>query len=204
VPGGRKTSTPTSFNVLFGRLVCATFVLLLRTGPALAQGAAENHPNILIFVADDLGWRDTGIYGNAAVRTPNVDRIGRSGLTVRYAFVTSPQCSPSRISILSGRYPHTTRTEDLHTPTPTGVRILPSYLQSAGYFTGMMAKTHLGPNAERQFQWYSPETVAALPAFLDSAGTRPFFLWVAFHEPHRPYDTTAAPSHAPERSVVTP
>ena len=181
--------------------------LLALTAGASTLGALQrppDRPNIVVYVADDLGWRDTGVYGNAAVRTPNIDRIARSGLTVRYAFVTSPQCSPSRISILSGRYPHTTRTEDLHTPTPGGVRILPSYLQSAGYFTGMMAKTHLGPNAERQFQWYSPETVAALPAFLDSAGTRPFFLWVAFHEPHRPYDTTAAPSHAPERSVVTP
>ena len=181
--------------------------LLALAGGTSTLGALQrppDRPNIVVYVADDLGWRDTGVYGNAAVRTPSIDRIARSGLLVRYAFVTSPQCSPSRISILSGRYPHTTRTEDLHTPTPAGVRILPSYLQSAGYFTGMMAKTHLGPNAERQFQWYSPETVAALPAFLDSAGTRPFFLWVAFHEPHRPYDTTAAPKHAPERSVVTP
>jgi arylsulfatase A-like enzyme len=171
--------------------------------PAAAQRPPE-HPNIVVYVADDLGWRDTGVYGNPAVRTPNIDRIARAGLLVRYAFVTSPQCSPSRISILSGRYPHTTRTEDLHTPTPAGVRILPSYLQVAGYFTGMMAKTHIGPEAERQFQWYSPETVSALPGFLDSAGTRPFFLWVAFHEPHRPYDTTAAPEHSPARSVVTP
>jgi len=144
------------------------------------------------------------VYGNAAVHTPAIDRIARSGMLVRYAFVTSPQCSPSRISILTGRFPHTTRTEDLHTPTPAGVRILPSYLQAAGYFTGMMAKTHLGPLAERQFQWYSPETAPALPAFLDSAGTRPFFLWVAFHEPHRPYDTSAAPRHSPASTVLTP
>jgi N-sulfoglucosamine sulfohydrolase len=158
----------------------------------------------VVYVADDLGWRDTGVYGNSAVHTPNIDRIARSGLLVRYAYVTSPQCSPSRISILSGRYPHTTRTEDLHTPTPAGVRILPGYLQAAGYYTGMMAKTHVGPEAERQFQWYSPETAPALPAFLDSAGTRPFFLWVAFHEPHRPYDTTAAPRHSPAESALTP
>jgi N-sulfoglucosamine sulfohydrolase len=171
-------------------------------GPAASQQPA--HPNIVVYVADDLGWRDTGVYGNRAVHTPGIDRIARSGLLVRWAFVTSPQCSPSRISILTGRYPHTTRTEDLHTPTPAGVRILPSYLERAGYYTGMMAKTHLGPEAERQFQWYSPETAPALPAFLDSAGTRPFFLWVAFHEPHRPYDTTAAPRHAPAQSVVTP
>ncbi len=186
------------------RATVLTLLLAARlAGPAATQQLPA-HPNIVVYVADDLGWRDTGVYGNPAVHTPNIDRIARGGLLVRYAFVTSPQCSPSRISILTGRYPHATRTEDLHTPTPAGVPILPSYLQRAGYFTGMMAKTHLGPEAERQFQWYSPETARALPAFLDSAGTRPFFLWVAFHEPHRPYDTTAAPHHPPSASVLTP
>ena len=190
---------------LFGRQVCALFLLLLPAAPALSQVAAENHPNILIFVADDLGWRDTGIYGNRFIRTPNIDRLARSGLLVRYAFGTSPQCSPSRISMLSGIYSHATRTEDLHTPLPDGVRLLPSYLQAQGYFTGLMAKTHLGPNGEKQFQWYSPKTAAAFPAFLDSTATRPFLLWVAFHEPHRPYHPeSVAHRHQPGRVVLTP
>ena len=98
-----------------------------------------------------------------------------------------------------------TRTEDLHTPLPDGERILPHILQARGYFTGHMAKTHFGPNAERQFQWYSKETAAALPAFLDSAGTRPFFLWVGFHEPHRPYEPApSAGGHSPARVAVPP
>ena len=164
----------------------------------------QGPPNIVVFVGDDLGWRDTRPYGNRAVRTPSIERLARSGLLVRYAYVTSPQCSPSRISMLSGRYPHTTRTEDLHTPLPAGERLLPAFLQDAGYFTGLMAKTHLGPNAERQFQWYSPATAPALPEFLDSAGTRPFFLWVGFHEPHRPYDSVPAPGHDPARTALTP
>ena len=62
-----------------------------------------------------------------------------------------------------------------------------------------MAKTHYGPNAERQFQWYAPETAAALPGFLDAAGDRPFFLWVGFHEPHRPYDSVSAPARTHPR-----
>jgi N-sulfoglucosamine sulfohydrolase len=183
-------------------------LLLLAIGPSLrlaAQATPEPRPNIIVFVADDLGWRDTGPYGNAAVRTPNIDRLARSGLLVQRAFGTTPQCSPSRISILSGKYAHATRTEDLHTPLPGGVRLLPSYLQARGYFTGHMAKTHYGPNAERQFQWYSDSTAPALSGFLDTAGTRPFFLWVGFHEPHRPYgpDLVAHP-HSPTRVKLPP
>jgi N-sulfoglucosamine sulfohydrolase len=173
--------------------------------PALAQAPSKAHPNILVFLADDLGWRDTGVYGNSGIRTPNIDRLARSGLRVVYAFGTSPQCSPSRISMLTGKYPHATLTEDLHTPLPDNERLLPSYFRELGYFTGDMAKTHYGPNGERQFQWYSPETAAAFPAFLDSAGTRPFFLWVGFHEPHRPYRPGSVPQqHSPARVTVAP
>jgi N-sulfoglucosamine sulfohydrolase len=170
----------------------------------VAQEPAEP-PNLLILVADDLGWRDLGSYGNRGIRTPHLDGLARSGLRVVYAFGTSPQCSPSRISILTGKYSHATLTEDLHTPLPNGERILPSYLGARGYFTGMMAKTHLGPNGERQFQWYSSELSTAFPAFLDSAGTRPFLLWVGFHDPHRPYAPGAIKRpHSPARVTVPP
>jgi N-sulfoglucosamine sulfohydrolase len=183
------------------------FLLLPALGaPGLpAPATLPARPNILVFVGDDLGWRDTRPYGSTAVRTPSIERLARSGLLVRYAFGTSPQCSPSRISILSGRYPHATRTEDLHTPLPPGERLLPSYLQAQGYFTGHMAKTHYGPNAERQFQWYAEETAAALPTFLEAAGDRPFFLWVGFHEPHRPYDSVPpSGGHSPKQAVIPP
>ena len=170
---------------------------------AVTQAPLPARPNVVVFVGDDLGWRDTGPYGNTAIRTPSIDRLARTGLTVRYAFGVSPQCSPSRIGMLSGRYPHATRTEDLHTPLPGGERILPSLLRAAGYFTGHMAKTHYGPNAERQFEWYAPETAAALPRFLDAAGDRPFFLWVGFHEPHRPYPA-GPPGHRAARVALTP
>ena len=180
-------------------------LFLLSVARALpAQTATASRPNIVVFVGDDLGWRDTGPYGNAVVRTPNIERLARTGLLVRYAFGTSPQCSPSRISILSGRYPHATRTEDLHTPLPPGERLLPSYLQAQGYFTGHMAKTHYGPLADKQFQWYSSRTADSLPSFLDAADRRPFFLWVGFHEPHRPYDSVPPPGHSPSQVKLTP
>jgi N-sulfoglucosamine sulfohydrolase len=186
-------------------VLIALLPALLRPATLTAQDKSNTHPNILVLVADDLGWRDLGAYGNTAIHTPNLDRLARSGLVVKWAFGTSPQCSPSRISILDSKYPHATGAEDLHMPLPEGERILPSYLQWQGYFTGMMAKTHLGPNGERQFQWYSPETSAALPVFLDAAKDQPFFLWVGFHDPHRPYQRGAiANPHSPARVNVPP
>jgi N-sulfoglucosamine sulfohydrolase len=203
------TEAGKSPSVSVARAGRAVWVLVAATmahpGPFVAQAPGDSRPNVVMLVADDLGWRDTGIYGNAAIRTPNIDRLARSGLRVERAFGTTPQCSPSRISNLTGRYPHATGTEDLHTPLPGSERILPSYLQAGGYFTGHMAKTHYGPNAEQQFQWYSPKVSEALPEFLDSAGIRPFFLWVGFHDPHRPYQRGALSSpHSPARVMVPP
>jgi arylsulfatase A-like enzyme len=106
--------------------------------------------------------------------------------------------------MLTGEYPHATGTEDLHTPLPSSERIMPGLLQAHGYFTGHMAKTHYGPNAERQFQWYSAVIADSVSAFLDAAGLRPFFLWVGFHEPHRPYRRATANPHSPARVIVPP
>ena len=160
-------------------------------------------PNILIFIADDAAWDDFGTYGNPGIQTPNIDRLAESGLRVERAFLTIAQCSPSRISILTGRYPHATGAEDLHMPLPDSLRILPSPLQEAGYFAGHMQKQHYGEHANAQFQWYSPDLSEAFPDFLDEADGRPFFLWVGFSDPHRTYGD--APSvHDPADVRVPP
>jgi arylsulfatase A-like enzyme len=92
----------------------------------------------------------------------------------------------------------------LHTPLPDNQQILPSLLQDRGYFTGHMAKTHYGSSAERQFQWYARTVADSFPAFLNAAGDRPFFLWVGFHEPHRPYRGSTPRRHSPARVTVPP
>lgn len=165
--------------------------------------AAAARPNILVFVADDAGARHFGCYGNRSIRTPNIDRLAARGLAADNAQLTTPQCSPSRISILSGLYPHATGAEDLHMPMPPEHVIVPGHLQRAGYFTGLMQKTHLGPHAEAQFQWYEPE-LDGLDRFIDSAGGKPFFMWVAFGDPHRPADPDTGLPHYAEGVVQPP
>lgn len=163
-------------------------------------------PNIIVFVADDANWDDFGAYGNEAIRTPNINKLAEEGLTVQNAFLTVSQCSPSRISILTGKYPHSTRAEDLHMPLLKNQRIIPSFLQERGYFTGHMKKTHYGPNANAQFNWYHERTADSFPEFLEASGEAPFFLWVGFSEPHRPYPSSPSVErrHDPQEVHVPP
>ena len=160
-------------------------------------------PNIIIFVADDASWRDHGAYGNEVIQTPNIDLLAEGGLLFENAFLTTPQCSPSRISVLTSLQPHATGAEDLHMPLPDGMTILPGYLSQKNYFNGHMQKTHYGPNADNQFDWYSPDLSEDFPEFLDEAGEAPFFLWVGFTDPHRPYGT-APEVHDPADVIVPP
>jgi arylsulfatase A-like enzyme len=161
-------------------------------------------PNFVVFVADDAGARHFGCYGNRSIRTPNIDRLSTEGITADKAMLTTSQCSPSRISILTGRYPHATGAEDLHMPMPERYTTVPGHLRRAGYVTGHMQKVHEGPHSDRQFDWYDAG-LERFPDFLDAAGRKPFFLWVAFDDPHRPYqDETIAEPHDPERITVPP
>ena len=163
--------------------------------------AGQGAPNIMVFVADDAGWKDFGCYGNRGIKTPNIDRLAGGGLLCENAFLTAPQCSPSRISVLTGRYPHATGAEDLHMPLPEGTTFLPTWLKKAGYFTGHMRKTHYGPEGEKQFDWYSRD-LNEFASFLDQPGDNPFFMWVGFNDPHRGYDRTAI-EHRNDSALVT-
>ena len=104
--------------------LCRFAILLLAAG--LGVGAAaekkkeskdeapDTRPNLILIIADDLGWNDCEPYGNPVVRTPNLMRLAKSGMRFDNAFVTISSCSPSRASIVTGRYPHNTDAEELH------------------------------------------------------------------------------------------
>lgn len=181
--------------------------------------AKNNRLNVLVFIADDLGM-DLGCFGNHFVKTPNIDKLASEGVAFENAFVTSPQSSPSRISMMTGVYAHTLGVEDLHTPIGPDVRMIPSYLKEAGYYTGSILKTHWGDNGTKQFDFYyngggnlysekyltaSNPFMEKFRSFLDNAGDDPFFLWVGFIDPHRPYKEPNIDSvHSPDSVNIHP
>src|SRR6185312_16241318 len=75
-----------------------------KPAPAASRPAAAQRPNVIVILADDLGYGDTGVYGSKTIRTPNIDALAARGVRFTSAYVTHPVCSPSRAGLLTGRY----------------------------------------------------------------------------------------------------
>ena len=130
------------------RIVCRA--LLAVVGPLLAAplAGATDRPNIVLLVADDLGWADVGFHGGH-INTPNLDRLAHGGVVLNQHYV-APVCSPTRCSLLTGRYwsrfginaPENRRAMIFDTVT------LATAMKAVGYDTALIGKWHLGSKVE--------------------------------------------------------
>jgi arylsulfatase A-like enzyme len=169
-------------------------------------------PNFVLIIADDVAWDDLGAYGHPTIRTPNLDRLAREGLRFDRAYVTASSCSPSRASLITGRYPHATGAEQLHRPLPAAQTTFVELLRKAGYWTAAAGKWHLGPAVKDRFDLVreakagDPSGCSGwIPALRDRPAGKPFFLWLASFDAHRGYEPGAVPDpHRPEDAVVPP
>lgn len=100
-------------------------------------------PNLLFVFADQMRGMDLGCAGNAEVRTPNLDRLADEGLRFTHAYANCPVCTPSRASLLTGRYPLTCRVIANDLPLPEEEVTLAEILKAQGYRTGYVGKWHL-------------------------------------------------------------
>ncbi len=196
-----------------------------------ASGAEDLSPNFIVIIADDLGGNDSGFMGNRGVRTPHLDRLAAAGLTFDRAFLTCSSCSPSRSSIMTGRYPHSTDAEQLHWPLPADQQTFAEVLHQQGYYTAAAGKWHLGPSAKRGFDKVDEASSQGFQLPVDSAGKqvimvdennasgcagwvpllanrptdKPFFLWLASLDPHRDYaENILAEPHQASDAILPP
>lgn len=130
---------------------------IMNVASALAESdaakAAATLPNILLFLADDLGYADIGVNGCKDIPTPNIDSIAKNGVRFTDGYATHPVCSPSRAGLMSGMYQHRfgfehnsgpERFADPNFGMPREIPSLAEKLKAAGYATGMMGKWHIG------------------------------------------------------------
>lgn len=130
-------------------------LIAANTLPALAQTAARK-PNILLILADDLGYGSIGCQGYTDASTPNIDSIAANGVRFTSGYVTCPVCSPTRAGLMTGRYQQRFGHEDNPGPPPVASanfglpedqKTLGDYLKAEGYKTGIIGKWHLGHRA---------------------------------------------------------
>jgi arylsulfatase A-like enzyme len=198
---------------------------------ALNLTAADpGRPNIVFILADDLGWADIG-YQSPDTRTPNLDRLAAEGVRLNRHYVY-PTCSPTRVGLISGRYPsryNVLGPLGATTLMPGGDAHLPQELRNLGYSTHISGKWHIGETPENRplrygfsttygyfrgqidpythrykhgnhVTWHRNDefveedghvtrliTDEAIRV-IESAGNRPFFLYVAHHAPHYPHN----------------
>ncbi len=113
---------------------------------ALAAADASARPNIVFIIVDDLRWDDLACTGHPFVKSPNIDRIAREGVVFKNAFATTPLCSPSRATFLTGLYAHTHGVTDNtnHDALSHRLETFLLLLKRSGYATAFLGKWHMG------------------------------------------------------------
>lgn len=161
-------------------------------------------PNIVFLIADDVTRDDFGCYGHPLVKTPNIDALATDGIRFDNMFLTASSSSPSRCSIITGRYPHNHGACELSSPIGEEQVSFVELLKAAGYYTTQAGKWHLGNSTRKP-------AGPLLRAFDRTGGSKsdgggpggenrwveflkerpvdkPFFMWFAAHDAHRTWD----------------
>lgn len=220
----RSHKSPAFIRHFSKLLIVAGFILLV-----LNRVIAADSPNMVLILSDDHSYPHLSCYGDKAVKTPNLDRFASEGMRFERAFVSAPQCVPSRAAIMTGRSPVAVRITRFNSPLPPDVITLPELLRQKGYYTGICRRYfHLdGTNRKNSFTYQiiekyqmrtfsnrvdyldygSPpnQTVSRVNEFLDKVPPgRPFFLWISFNDPHHPWTTSNARNVCRPEDVVVP
>jgi N-sulfoglucosamine sulfohydrolase len=202
--------------------------LVLSLGMMGAGVWADDRPNFVLLIADDISYDDLGCYGSADARTPHIDALAREGMRFTNAFLTASSCSPSRSSIITGRYPHNNgEASELHRSIPWHLPAFTGVLREAGYHTALAGKDHMSwqsaPEGETAVAdafevRYAPKVPGNsgghgnwIKAIDECPEGKPFFLWLAALDAHRDWDADAewdeaayGPMYRPELLTLPP
>jgi arylsulfatase A-like enzyme len=176
---------------LFLTFLCTVWCILsIRTSLA-----AEARPNIVLFLADDLSWADCSINGGREIRTPNMERIAKDGMTFSHAFVASPSCAPSRAALLTGINCARNGAMFNHAKPYPHIKKWPAYFQALGYEVAAIGKTahyaqvkDYGFDHFSHFNYHEDDCVTAAVSWIEKRESqKPLCLIVGTNWPHVPW-----------------
>jgi uncharacterized sulfatase len=172
---------------------------------------AASKPNIVVFLSDDHTLRDSSLYGSTEIQTPNMERLGKDGMTFERAFVNSPACAPSRAALLTGLYPARNGAEANHSRPQPQLKKLPAYLQELGYEVvsfgkvGHYAQTpEYGFDLARHFGYHEDIAIPNAIEWLNNRSSeKPLCLFVGTNWPHVPWPENTG-EFSPEKVKIPP
>lgn len=161
----------------------------------LCVAAGARRPDVVVFLADDMGWAECSLYGGRDVPMPNLDRLAAAGMTFTHAFVASPSCAPSRAALLTGMEPMRNGAMLNHARPRREVKKWPAYFSELGYETAAIGKTahyeqakEYGFDHASHFKYHQDDCIEAAVAWLaERTSEKPLCLIVGTNWPHVPW-----------------
>ena len=168
---------------------------------------AQDLPNIVVFIADDWSWHHAGVYGDTVVRTPNIDRLASEGVVFEHAYVSSPSCTPSRASLVTGQ--HFWRLgagANLYGPLDPDHVSYVDLLEEAGYHVGFTGKGWSPGELGDRTRNPAGDRYESFAAFLEARPNgKPYVYLYGTTDPHRGYELgSGARAGIPVDQIVVP
>jgi len=194
-------------------IVCISrrdFLKAAGVGIAAAAGAGElgaaetfviDRPNIMLVIADDQTYLDSGCYGNKEVKTPNIDRLAREGMRFERCFTATAMCAPTRQQLYTGIFPVRNGAYPNHSRVKDGTKSIVHHLKVLGYRVGLVGKSHFGPRESFPFERVSADGIAK---FIARDSRQPYCLFYASHNPHLPWKSGDADAYDAKKLTIPP
>lgn len=171
---------------------------------AAARGNNAEPPDMVVFLADDLGWTDCSINGGKDIKTPNMDRLAAKGMSFTHAFVASPSCAPSRAALLTGLDPMRNGAMLNHSRPKVDIRLWPAYFKDLGYEVAAIGKVahyahakDYGFDHASHFGYHQDECIDEAVKWLAARKSdKPLCLLVGTNWPHVPWPKEGGPDPA--------
>lgn len=164
-------------------------------------------PNVVLIMADDQTWNDSGVYGNPDVRTPNIDRLASEGMRFTHCFTATAMCAPTRQQLYTGVFPVRNGAYPNHSRVKEGTKSIVHHFRELGYRVGLSGKKHFGPQESFPFENLTARgdlNVPKIREFIKRDDSQPFVLVVTSHSPHLPWKEGDASQYDADDLTVPP
>lgn len=176
----------------------------------IETGKAKKQPNLLLIMSDDMSWSDIGCYGSKNAKTPNIDKLAKSGMRFDNCYNAISMCTPTRCMLYTGLYPVRNGSYRNHTFCKPDVKSICNYMLDLGYRVGLTGKQHFAPRDCFPFEiipgfekgCVKPTdnyTVNGIKEFMTRNREQPFCLVTAGVSPHGPWTVGDTSAYPPEK-----